>query len=318
MKQIKQNLSLLAIALIIIITLAPAHAQENETVTARDALDAIVDANELLEAMQEEGFNTTYVEDMLIAARREFQGENQSWLIEAYNNSTFEDKQNYLDVLLEAQEAYAAGKRYPNYAEAMTLTQSISERYDEAIVLSDELRALELKIIEYEGLGVNTSEANEFHEEAREAFHHERYEEVGGFIAEADEDLEDERAEITTLNVLRNASKSFLEMYWKYMVGLAILTLVVTAVTWVVTRRARARGKVKMLKIEESTMQNLMKKAQKEHFQDKTLPTTTYNLRIQKYREKLADVRSMIPVYEAIEKGERPKEKSGKEEKAEE
>jgi hypothetical protein len=61
-----------------------------------------------------------------------------------------------------------------------------------------------------------------------------------------------------------------------------------------------------MLKIEERVLEKLTKKAQEDRFKKKTLPAT-YEIRVTKYREKLADIKGKLPGYEALARGEKLK-----------
>jgi len=58
------------------------------------------------------------------------------------------------------------------------------------------------------------------------------------------------------------------------------------------------KKKIEKLKTEKGVLINLMKKAQIERFRENNIPGLVYNIRIEKYREKLNYVNETIPILE--------------------
>ncbi|MFH1450530.1 MAG: hypothetical protein ABIF92_00935, partial [archaeon] len=153
--------------------------------------------------------------------------------------------------------------------------------------------------------------AEQLYFSAKQAFTGERYEEAAALIEETGINLDERRSEMTMVNAIKEASRTFFSKYWKHLIITAIILGALTVTGIKVTTRIRAKRKVRMLRIEERTLGNLMKKAQTARFKDKKLSEINYNIRMMKYREKLSDLKGKLPVYEAIARGEKP-EKKGK------
>ena len=314
----KSITKILLITLVLAVMIVPAHALPKpgeEDISARSALNAIVEAKIMIDEMRDEEMNSSYVRDIWIEAKQNFQGApyNNLWL--EINESGLENKKLYLEILEEAQEAYKEGKRYPDYERARKQALVIKEARNKAFQLLDEMRALELKIADYEHLGVNVTEAKEKYKTAEELFKSEIYEEAETEMKDTDELLEAKRAELTLVNALKEASKTFLQKYWIHLLVTLLIFTGTGITTWKITARVRAKNKVENLKIELETLDKLMKKAQMERFSTGKLPETTYRVRMTKYREKISDIKGKLPVYEALARGEKPKKKKGEKRK---
>ncbi len=103
-----------------------------------------------------------------------------------------------------------------------------------------------------------------------------------------------------------------LQKHWGKFIIIVVLLSSFTFIAFRITRKIRAKRKVEHFKIEEVVLDKLMKKAQLDRYSTGKLSALTYGIRMQKYREKLSDIKGKLPVYEAISRGEKPKNQKKK------
>lgn len=260
-----------AFVLVLGISAISASAQLGNATDAEQqvAATAILEAEKAIQAMNQSGFGLAYVSDKL----------------------------------LEAKDAFTLGR----YSKVLTLAQIIEERKERAVELSDLIRAAELKAQEYKQLGVDTSEAEVLIASAREAFQNDRYSEVDSTLAEIDKNLEAKRAELALLGIIQRSSRTFFQLYGRHLVVIAAIALAAGVALWKLTERQRIRSKIKHLKAERATIEDLMEKAQLERFKEKTLSAAVYQIRMEEYRKRLNEIKTKLPVYEALAKGKKLK-----------
>lgn len=200
------------------------------------------------------------------------------------------------DTLLEAKKALNA----TNYSLVIEKTQLISERKLQAYNISDSLRALQIGVEELEKIGLNASKVKGLLNKSTVTFQEERYEEVEELIKETYAELTDIRAEATIVQVRVKAARenviSFVRDNWS---SILIGGGGVFAIVYVVFNRImvmRTRNEINDLEIEKEVLAKLMKKAQSDHFQKRTLTRESYEIKMNKYKERMIEIKELLPV----------------------
>jgi hypothetical protein len=147
---------------------------------------------------------------------------------------------------------------------------------------------------------VDISEGRNFLQETNDAFENERYNEAEEFLDEANFVLEAARGEITALRVLAKSGKSFFVKNWYKLVILIGVIGIVFTFSWRKIRRKIIKNKIKKLKVEEVSLIMLIKNIQKARYQDKTLPASVYNIRLERYNERITEIKHTLPVLEKV------------------
>ena len=165
--------------------------------------------------------------------------------------------------------------------------------YD-AILLADE------KEKAYKKDGIDTTEAVHLISEADVSFKSERYSDAEQLLTEADKKLEDSKKEFYRLEYLVILSKNFIMRYW-----LQILVIIAIAIISAPTivgkiRIYRAKKKMQKLQIEMEIVTNLIKNAQGECFKFRKIPESLYDIRVEKYKQRLSEIKHTIPVLMGI------------------
>lgn len=295
-----------SVAIMFIFIIAIAYAQN---ATRDDAVKAIEQAEQDMQEMMEAGFSVDHINDTLFTAKKALERADFAELL----------RKNATGELAEEAKKALEGLDYEGftYDNVLEYTQEISSRKEKAYELSDSIRALEIKIegskkevVPLSPIGgsraIDTSGADAILEDAKIAFEKERYDETETLLAEANQNLETKKAELTIVNVITESGKSFIEKNWLGILIFSAVSVVLGTLVWKKYRIKRTRDKLKKLKIEHESLQKLMKKTQIERFREGKISESTYNIRMEKYSERLNEVKQTIPVLEdMLKKGKK-------------
>lgn len=257
------------IAILIILACA---VSANENITRADALNAIQEATGNMNEMAESGFSIIYINDTIFAAK---------------------------EALQRTDSALKMSYKGFSYADVIAKTNEVAERKERAYSLSDRIRALEIMKEDYGAMGIETQNAVNLLEEAKLAFANERYDEAESLVEEARLSLEQARAEMTIGKVIARNTKGFLGNYWRHIAAVISGIAIVSAILWAILRKARAKKKLKILKLEKQVLHDMIKETQRERFEKGKISEFTYQIRMQVYKDKLAALKEQIPVLEA-------------------
>ncbi|MBU2637889.1 MAG: hypothetical protein KJ955_02860 [Nanoarchaeota archaeon] len=272
--------------------------------TLQDAVDAIKTAKDIMEEMQEAGFNTLYINDLILSAEKTLErakyieqlGKQQlTGTLIAKTNDLFE-------------EGSTAGV---SYSDVISYTDEISKRKELAYKLHDSLRTTELKAGYYKDEGIGVSNAISSLADANKAFDEERYEDAGQLVSDADASMEANKAEMTFVKAMANAGKSYLQRNWKKASAVFLAIMAFTLFVVLQIRKFKARKKLATLKLEQDVIVKLMKETQKRRFVSGGMTNTSYKIRMDKYKERLNEIKHTIPVLEALVEGKKLKKGKG-------
>lgn len=265
-----------------------------EDATREEALLAIEQAEQDMQIMIDEGFSVVYINDTLTAARKALDRADFAEVLR--NNATGELAENATKAL--------EGLNWQGftYNGVIVYTDEIASRKNWAYSLSDMIRALELKIQNYAEQRLNVSEAMVLFDKSVIEFKEERYEDAENFLSDAHSNLEAEKAEQSGFAIIVEVGRGFIEKYW---VGL-IISLVVAGIAgyfvWRGIKIKRIRKKLEELKVEKGVLVDLMKKAQVDRFEKSNIPRSIYDIRMEKYKDRLTEIEETMPVLETAQK----------------
>ncbi|MAG19912.1 hypothetical protein CL618_00580 [archaeon] len=137
-------------------------------------------------------------------------------------------------------------------------------------------------------------------EAAKISFNEERYDEAEAFLKEADLKLDEASSEAKRLKGLINLSKGFFVKYWWAILLFIILVIVFGPKVAKKVRVKLAKNKLLNLRLELQTLERLIKKAQEDRFKFKKLTKVTYDIRINRYKDRMTEIKHTIPVLESI------------------
>lgn len=180
-------------------------------------------------------------------------------------------------------------------------------------MLTDKIALFEEKMNGYKQQGIETAESKEVLDKAKTALKEERYEEAEDYLTTAGEKLETSKTELTRIRKLITMSRGFFEKYWLPISAVLLILTVLTLITLNEAKLKMTKKRIRMLKLEREIIHKLMKKVQDERFNKGKISDSVYTLRMDKYRDKLAEIDRTIPVLEATLKKKEKLEKKEKE-----
>lgn len=260
-------------------------------VTEQVALDFIEEAETVRDRMFENNFSTTFVDDNLIEAKREFEKVKYAEVLRN-SSSSAEDIQKAREILslVNWEEI--------SYADILVYINIIKERESAAFDIYDLLVVSEIKIKDYADKEVDVLEAQDVLDEATIAFYEDKYEDAQILIEDVRDVLELELAQSTRVSVLARGAKNFFQKNWFYIILFLFLFGILGFFLFEKIHRNLLVKKVYKLKIEQGVLSRLIKRAQIERFKEHKISKTIYDLRIKKYGEKINEIKEILPVLE--------------------
>lgn len=272
---------------------APIDIQE---LTIADAENAIWEGERIMADLHREGIAVQFINDTLIEARRVLQKANYTIrLAEAQTSGDAETAVLLQQSLALMSATYSGATVQESYAEVIRLVNLIRERRDPAYLVLDRTALIKRKIAEYAKRDIPTDHAARLLAEGERAFRDERYSEAMRYVEEADAELERSRTELPLVRVLQESSKGFLEKNWKQ---LLVLLAFFTLGMWFWARRfgiAQIKRRMERLQIELESIGRLMEQTQRDCFERKSISKMTYDLRMETYRKRRAEIQVLLP-----------------------
>ena len=273
-----------------------------ENITQETALNAILQAEKDLQEMQEQSFGIVLVNDTLIEAKKYFEGENYTALLQEIEkiNDT-ERRERAKELLLTAQKTIGVSI---DYKKVLKNTKAINDRKKKAYEISDLIRASQLRIQEFKQQGLDTSESEEIIANAVNEFKNERYENVEAALSTADIKLIGLSAETTLVRTIYRAGKEniivFIKEHYKPLLLLLGSLLIIAILLYNRIMIAILKRRINDMKVEKIVLEDLMKKAQTDYFAKGFLTKQTFEIKMSNYKEKLVEINQKLPVAEAL------------------
>jgi len=297
-----------------------------ENITQEIALNAILQAEKDMWEMQEAGFNVVWINDTLIEAKKYFEGEDYTALLQDIRKiSDSEAREKAKTLLMEAQKKIGVPV---DYKKVLEKTKAINERKIKAYEITDYIRASELRIDEIKeaeqqietpkkntvgrafGLGMSYSETidttpiDEILSNAETEFKEERYDNAVELLAQIEPKIDEIKSENTLVKTIYRAGKDNIISFIKENYPILLMFLGLLLVTFILTYNrimmAVLRRKIKDMKIEKDVVMELMKKAQRDYFAKGDITKQTFEIKMAHYKDKMAEIKQKLPVAETL------------------
>ncbi len=203
------------------------------------------------------------------------------------------------DLLIEMQDE--ANDYNINYNKLLKNAQLILEAKEDALYVRDLLLLKENEIREYESVsGFDAQAAWSLYNKAKEEFGYERYSNVKDLLAQITQTLDKITVDQTRLQTRIFAQTN---RVWEWIKNNAIsiaITLIIIALVIAMSYKQMQlillRRRINHLMIEEEVLVGLMKKAQKEYYQDKKITKSMYAMKMEMYSGKMEEIKALLPV----------------------
>ena len=289
--RLDSGISLFLIFLILFIffaALSAATVFSQEPVSRDTALAALAKGETILSELIDKDLPYVYVNDTLYLAYLAFERAEYAEMIANQSLSG--------EVIEKAREALA-GLDYKgfNYANVVKHVYDIEKRKNRTYYLLDSIRALEIKISEYSSK-IQIKDIAGILDKAKLAFEEERFDDSESLIAEADSILGERISDQTTLKALVYSGKSMVSKFWKTLILILVMIAVLVFISWKKIQYYKLRHKLKRYKIEKRILTELMKETQRQRYQEGKIPQYLYEIKIKRYKERLAKIKAELPV----------------------
>jgi len=271
----------------------------DENITQETALNAILQAEQDMQEMQEAGFGIVWVNDTLIEAKKYLQGEDYTALLKELEqiNDT-EKREKATSLLLAAQEKIGVEV---DYEKVLEKTKSISERKERAFEINDLIRASELRLDEFKQQDLDTTKAEEILSNAINEFENERFEDVEDILSSVDTKLIELSAETTIVKTIYRAGKenitSIIKERYRELLLLLGSLLVIAILLYNRIMIVILKRRIRDMKVEKMVLDDLMKKAQMDYFSKGAI---TKQIKMTQFKERLVELKQKLPVAETL------------------
>jgi hypothetical protein len=263
--------------------------ETNFSVAKEDAFLVIEESEAIIKKLESDNFPVIFMNDTLLEAKNEFERAKYADILR--NSSSSPQDIAEARVVLKL-----VNWKDINYSNVLVYTNKIKERRAELFLIFDLLIAEENKILDAENAGINVSDVRYLFNEANKSFYEERYGDAKTFLDEAENSLELEKEKMATGNLLKAGARNFIQRYWHLI--LLFLILFGAGILYLYKKFTLnlLKKKIKKLNIEMEVILDLMKKSQIERFESKIIPEIVYNIRMEKFKKRMSEIKEILPV----------------------
>lgn len=223
------------------------------------------------------------------------------------------------DSLRKAEDIYIAQlekekKGTADFSLVIDYCKKIKEIKKNALLARDEFESLLKFYNETVSQDINSTEILKLFDQIKKEIVNERYENALEMIKNAYDRIEKIEAEYSTLKVYYRATANvirlFIEDNWIYIVSVCLLLAIIILIFHKQIAKARIRREIKKLNLRKNILKDLIKKTQREYFEEGKISESTYKIRIKKFGTMINDIDRKIPLLiEELAKLEKKKDK---------
>lgn len=186
-----------------------------------------------------------------------------------------------------------------NYANVIKRSAEISGIKEAAFEINDSLKVFGDKMAAYAEIGFNVSAAEAIFGDAKTAFMNEKYGDAEDLLAGAYKSLDEIKTKNIMSQTILEAGKRNIAYFIKENIAYIILgvfsAFIIGLVLYSRFEIMAARRKLDDLELERGVIFELMKKAQTQCYQDKTLSYDEYKAKIRRLKERLVQINEELP-----------------------
>ncbi len=187
-----------------------------------------------------------------------------------------------------------------NYDNVIRKLNELTQRREQAYQIFDSLRSLELRIEDLENMSLNMTEANELFNESLVHFENERYNDALKTIDKTNEKIAEIESNAATIGALIKAESRILSVYVReHIIEISTLAIIIALILFFSYRRIALKinkDELEDMKIELSVIRRLMKNAQKERYVEGSASKDDYDIRMDKYKDRMLELKRQMPV----------------------
>lgn len=255
-----------------------------------EAVLAINQSQLILAELESEGFPVEYVKDSILESNLAL---DRADYAEALRNASSSER----DRELARQYLKLLDWKNISYNDVLVFTDNINSRRDLSFELYDKLNAVKINLDKFNNL--DTSIELSLFNQANNSFYSEKFEECLSLLNQIESSVERRSSELGVLSGLRENTLTFLVRFWKAIFVIALFVVSLFIVFYHSLSKKILKKKIAGLISERKAIQNLMKRSQEERFKENKISQLVYNIRMNKYSERLQDIKQELPILES-------------------
>ena len=198
--------------------------------------------------------------------------------------------------LLQVQDEMKYGK---DMQLILDILNEIAMSREQVIFIQDNIRVAELKIEDYSSQGVDVEEDKDDLESVRDLLTLGKFDNAEGDIMALNQRLDSKYSDLYGVAAVARAARSkfiiYLREHWRsFIFWVFIFLLFVLLASCPIYRKILTR-RIYALKVEEQVLGRLMQETQKRYFQDRSIAPPVYKIRMEKYRQRIAYIKHIVP-----------------------
>tara|TARA_Y100000034_G_C6893901_1_gene411708 strand:+ start:335 stop:1426 length:1092 start_codon:yes stop_codon:yes gene_type:complete len=270
--------------------------EENDVdTTEAQALEEIKKSESIISATEEEGFSTVRMKDLLKNAELAFNLAKEKSILEGDSASFYRKKEAEKNLQFSDIDKVS-------FTDVRSFTEEIEKLSKAAIIILDRINAKNIYLSPSEESPVN-EELTAKPKDAELAYSEERFYEAGVLLEELSDLEEKIREEETILKSLQENARNFIQRNWQIILVSLIFLGTSGFFAQKKVRKTLLARKIDKLKSERIALKDLIKKVQIGRFKTNKVSEFTYKTRMDKYSEKLTEIKESLPVLESRLKG---------------
>lgn len=281
-------------------TLAYSLALTIETDMELTVLDYIFESEVEVDKLKSSNFSTIYFEDLLLSMKNAFSGAKTEGISLKIKGQEDSFKKDYAQGLVKNIENKKNNLKFVDYSLILQNTEEVIFKKEQVYSIKSRMDKLKSKIDEYSAQDIDTSKTSAIFEEAIVAFNEENLDKADVLLIEGENGLDAEKAKLNITQLIARESVGLLKKHWKSItIGLATVFLL-SYIIYKKEKVNRLKRRLQRLKIEKDAIIDLIKESQKERFIKKTLAESHYRIKMEKYDERLNEVKKDIKTIETV------------------
>jgi hypothetical protein len=240
--------------------------------TKEEALDSIDGIHDIIDEMKAANFSVLMIED----------------LFEQTNN------------LFSGQEAIEDAGDEADYTFIIKNYNDIKILRDRAFSIDDEIFSISSMIDDLESRGIDVSTIDVKFLELETEFGNGRYDQSEELIEELYADVSEAEAESAQVSALYESSRKtltgFLEDNWQVIIIVGTFLIASVLLFYNEFHVYRLNNRKKRLHFEKHVVTDLIRKVQRQYFENRQLSEGQYTIKISKFRELIRDIDRMLPI----------------------
>lgn len=264
----------------------------NASVVQQDAISALNNSEKQLQMLKERGLPIFYTEDMYEEALVVYQ---QAYYAEILRGDYSDEEKS-----LASEELKLVNWRKIDYSDVLIYSDAIDKHFDKVFVINDYIEIEKNKLKNYAKQNFEISEeSKELLNKTIEAFNNDQLTDAEKFLEDYRNSVENDLSELSTLGALEKNTKNFIQRYWIQLILLLVFLVGIFFYFYGRYNLSRLEHRISRMKHEREILVELIKKTQNERFNQGSIPNLVYNVRMEKYKEKLDEIKQQLPVLES-------------------